>query len=501
MAVTGVGSSSLPTLQALTTMRSQLEDLQRQLGSGLKSDTYSGLGLDRGLTVGLRSQLASISGYQQSNTLVGVRLDMMQTALTQFGTIAQQAKSTIVQSQFTLNGNNQTIDQANAKNVLDQLLGTINTSVDGRFLFSGSDVTQPSVDTADHILNGDGAKAGLKQLIAERNQADLGADGLGRLSVGSPSATAVSLTEDAAPPFGFKLASATTTIAGASVSGPTGSPASLTVDLGATNPNAGDTVKFSFKLPDGTTSDLTLTATTASPPGPGQFTIGATTTDTANNLKAALTSGLQTLGSTQLAAASAVAAGNDFFNTDADHPPQRVAGSPPFYAATSLTDGTDANTVQWYTGDNATTDPRSSVTARADQSVTVSYGARANEEALRSVVQSVAVFAATSFSGSSATNQTQYSALQQRLGATLGGNPNQQKLSDIGAQLATAQTTLANAKDRQDQTNTTLQNLLQNVQGAPTEQVAAQILTLQTSLQASMQTTAMMLKMSIINYM
>ena len=43
-----------------------------------------------------------------------------------------------------------------------------------------------------------------------------------------------------------------------------------------TNPNAGDTVKFTFTLPDGTSRDLTLTATNSSPPGPGQFTIGAT---------------------------------------------------------------------------------------------------------------------------------------------------------------------------------------------------------------------------------
>jgi flagellin-like hook-associated protein FlgL len=501
MTVTGVGSTTLPILQSLSSMKSKLDDLQKQLASGLKSDTYAGFGTDRGLTVGLRSQLSAITGFQQTNTLVGVRLEMMQTALTEFDSVAQQAKSTIAQSQFALNGGTTTTDQANAVNVLDQLLGTLNTAVDGRFLFSGSDVTQPAVDTADHILNGDGAKAGLKQLIDERKQADLGADGLGRLSVGG-TGSAVSLTEDAAPPFGFKLAGATTSIAGATVSGPTGSPASLTVDLGATNPNEGDTVKFSFNLPDGTTADLTLTATAASPPGPGQFTIGATPGDTANNLKTALTAGLQTLAGTQLAAASAVAAGNDFFNTDADHPPQRVGGSPPFYAATGLVDGTPDNTVQWYKGDAAANDPRTSVTAQIDQSVTVSYGARANEEALRTAVQSVAVFAATSFSGgATATNQTEYSALKQRLGATLGGNPNQQKISDIGTQLATAQTALQNTKDRQDQTNTTLANLLQNVQGAPTEQVAMQLLTLQTSLQATMQTTAMLLKTSLVNYL
>jgi flagellin-like hook-associated protein FlgL len=499
MAVTGVGSVSLPILQSISSMKSQLDDLQKQLASGLKSDTYAGLGTDRGLTVGLRTQLSAIQGYQQSNTLVGVRLEMMQTALTEFDSVAQQARGTIAQSQFALNGGSQTTAQINAVNVLDQLLGTLNTSVDGRYLFSGNDVTQPPVDTADHILNGDGTKAGLKQLIAERNQADLGADGLGRLSVGAPGATSVSLTEDAAPPFGFKLAGATTTMVAATVSGPTGSPASLTFDIGATNPNSGGSVKFTFNLPDGTTADLTLTATTDSPPAAGQFTIGATPADTANNLRAAVTSGLQTLGSTQLAAASAVAAGNDFFSADADHPPQRVGGSPPFYAATTLVDGT-ATTVQWYKGDAAANDPRTSVTARIDDSVTVTYGARANEEALRKAVQSIAVFAATSYSGST-TDQTAYSVLQQKLSTTLSGGQNQQKISDIGSQLATAQVALQNTKDRQDQTNTTLGNLLQNTQGVTSEEVAMQLLTLQTSLQATMQTTATLLKTSLVNYL
>ena len=159
-----------------------------------------------------------------------------------------------------------------------------------------------------------------------------------------------------------------------------------------------------------------------------------------------------------------------------------------------MIDGTAANTVAWYTGDNATDDPRSTALARADQSLTVSYGARANEQGLRVAVQSLAVFAATQFSASDPNGEAQYSALRQRIGTTLAGAPNQQSVSDIAGQLAGAQVALNNAKDRHDQTNTTLQNLLQSVEGAPTEQVAAQILSLQTSLQATLQTTAMLLQ-------
>ena len=82
----------------------------------------------------------------------------------------------------------------------------LNTAADGRYLFSGRAVDQAPVDTADHILNGDGVKAGLKQVIDERKQADLGASGLGRLVVGAPTATSVSLDRGCRSPFGFKLA-------------------------------------------------------------------------------------------------------------------------------------------------------------------------------------------------------------------------------------------------------------------------------------------------------
>jgi hypothetical protein len=498
MAVTGIGGASALTLQSISDMRNKLDDLQRQLGSGQKSTSYAGLGLDAGLTVGLRTQLSAVAGYQSTITQVGVRLDLMQTALSQFSAVSQKSKSSIVQSQYKLAGGTQTQDQKNTVNMLDFLVGTLNTAADGRYLFSGRAVDQEPVASTDQILNGSGLQAGLKQVIDERKQADLGTTGLGRLVVGSLSPTSVSLDADASP-FGFKLVGATTAIAGATVTPPAGVPASMSVDLGPTNPNAGDTIKFSFTLPDGSKQDLTLTATNASPPAAGQFTIGATSVNTATNLQAALTQSLGTLANTQLVAASAVQAGNEFFNTDASNPPLRVNG-PPFDTATAVVDGT-ANTVAWYTGDNATDDPRSAALARGDQSLVVGYGARANEQGLRTSVQSLAVFAATQFSGADPNGEAQYAALKQRIGSALNGGPNQQTSADISGQLAGVQVALNDAKDRHDQTNTTLQNLLQGLAGAPTEQVAAKMLSLQTSLQATLQTTAMLLKTSILQYL
>ena len=60
---------------------------------------------------------------------------------------------------------------------------------------------------------------------------------------------------------------------------------------------------------------------------------------------------------------------------------------------------------------------------------------------------------------------------------------------------------MTDAKERQQQRKMTLEDLLQGIEQAPQEEVAAQILALQTRLQASLQTTAMLYQLSIVNYL
>src|SRR5690242_13450995 len=61
-------------------------------------------------------------------------------------------------------------------------------------MFSGAAVDQPSAATSGTILNGTATQAGLKQVISERNQADLGANGLGRLVIPAASTAPARLT-------------------------------------------------------------------------------------------------------------------------------------------------------------------------------------------------------------------------------------------------------------------------------------------------------------------
>jgi flagellin-like hook-associated protein FlgL len=131
----------------------------------------------------------------------------------------------------------------------------------------------------------------------------------------------------------------------------------------------------------------------------------------------------------------------------------------------------------------------------------VSYGTQANEEALRWIVQNVAVLAATTYSASDPNAAASYSALNQRVNSALSVPAGTQSIDDIEASLASAQTAMTAATSRHQQTSNTLTNLLQSIEGVDTTEIGTQILSLQTSLSASLSTTARLAQLNLINYL
>ena len=66
--------------------------------------------------------------------------------------------------------------------------------------------------------------------------------------------------------------------------------------------------------------------------------------------------------------------------------------------------------------------------------------------------------------------------------ANLDGQPGTQSISDIEADIANAQTTVQNATTLNTQTQNTLQDMLQGIEGVNQNQIGEQILTLQNTL-------------------
>jgi len=623
MAITGVGFGGALLNQSVFSLKTQLADLQTQLATGKKSTTYSGMGSNEGFAIAARTQLSNISSYTTTMTNVTTNISVTNTALDSYRKIASAVQTATGSGVQTVNGTGQTSGQQTAVGQFASMIGILNTQAGNRYVFSGSAIDTAPVASADAITNGTASQAGLKQLIAERKQADLGASGLGRLVIASPTVTSVQLAEDyAGSPYGMKLNTTSSTFTGATVTGPTGSPPAVSVDFGVSTPNSGEQVKFGFTLPDGSTESITLTASSATPLAAGSFAIGATPSATAANLNAALTTAVGKLANTALVAASAMQASDDFFNwssvasgsatnsqlatptpitgttalsgtagsdslgssfapgdtitvngttisvvasgatgnqvnaTDtvqtllskidsitgtstpssvangvvtlrggtvsglsvsssnaaalgalgfsapvsAQLGPVRVNGTP-LSSATSSRAGTAADTVIWYTGESGSSPARGTAVARIDDHVTVNYGARANESAIRSALQAVAVMAAFTTSPTSSYAADQISGLNTRVTDNLSPPVGAQTIADIQSDLANAQVTMKDAQTRQSQAKLQLQTMVESTESVSSDEVATQLLALQTSLQASYQTTSMLSQLSLVKYL
>ncbi|MFZ0766882.1 MAG: flagellar protein, partial [Bradyrhizobium sp.] len=167
--------------------------------------------------------------------------------------------------------------------------------------------------------------------------------------------------------------------------------------------------------------------------------------------------------------------------------------------ATSLVNGS-ADTVAWYTGNNST-DPRASANAQVDSGISVQYGVQANEQAIRQQLEGIAVYAAVTESPTATNSPAQAAALSSRITTNLTSQPGQQQISDIQTDLANAQTTMKAASDRQTQTQSVLQNMIDSTETVSTEQVASQILAIQSSLSASYQTTSMLSQLTLTKFL
>ena len=317
MSISSINYGSSVLGLSVQNLNNQLTNLSTELSTGEKSTTYSGMGVNEGFAVAARAQLSNITAFGTTMTNVNTIISAANTALQTLSDIGGQVQSSASTTPQDIGSTGQTVAQGNAASEFAALVGVLNTQVGDRYIFSGSAINTPAVASVDSIMNGTGTQAGLKQVMAQRLQADVGTNGMGRLVVSQPTPTSVQVGEDVAgSPFGLKLNSVSSTLTGATVTGPSGSPAAVSVDLGATNPNPGDQVNFTFNMPDGTTQTVQLTATNTTPPPAGSFAIGSSPTATAANLNTALTSSIKTVANTTLVAASAVEAGNNFFDTD-----------------------------------------------------------------------------------------------------------------------------------------------------------------------------------------
>jgi flagellar hook-associated protein 3 FlgL len=301
--------------------------------------------------------------------------------------------------------------------------------------------------------------------------AAVSAAGLGRLENGishstGPAVSTVTLAEKApaSAAHGFRITAAETVTSASTTSPATAltaatptTSASATVTFDGTEA-PGDNVRVTLTDPGGKVREVELVAVSGRA-GPGQFSIGASVADTADNFNKAL------LRSVTEAAADAE--GN----------------------------------------------PRQSVSASVEDSGRVNYGMQANESGYLRMIRTFASMTIEAYpeissdfganSGSVANAKARFDAMARRQQEQMseGHNTERGSIEIITMEMGVARASLNAASQRHTNYKAQLDNLLSDVETVSKENVAMEIMALQTRLTASYQVTAMVSDLSLGNFL
>ncbi len=133
-------------LQTILQLRSQANDLQAQVSTGLKSQTYSGLGPAASQVANLQSSVAHHQAYLDTITTVQQRISEQSTALSTIEGIVQKFSELLPSGAFNASPSD---IQTQAQALLQELGDFLNTSDGSRYLFSGSLTNTPPFNAAD----------------------------------------------------------------------------------------------------------------------------------------------------------------------------------------------------------------------------------------------------------------------------------------------------------------------------------------------------------------
>ncbi|KZL05741.1 flagellar hook-associated protein FlgL [Pseudovibrio sp. Ad26] len=514
----GYSKSHSYMLDLLMQQKTQLENKSIQLTSGLKSQTYGGISSDSRMALELRREISNIEVYEDSNAIASIQLDLMGKSLEHMEKMRSESVSAIDENNYTLTTDGQTTSQQATEIMLHETISQLNSEVNGYYLFGGKDATEPPVASLDAIMDGQGGKLGLKELMKRYENAHVGASENGRIesSVTSPlGVPTLTLQQDNVEGFGFEITSVSASSADVAA---TVTPEDLTDPFNPQGkkgafafndtPVVGDTIEVELELPDGTKSVVKLTATDDPDAGNGTFLIGTganPTLESAQNAQAAFDEAISDIAKTELRAVADVQAGEEFFgNHGRTDPAPKVpkADGSGYETAPDLL-------VDWYTGTENSDDPRSDKVVQIDDNVRVEYGARANESAFSEQLQNLAVFVAADFTaetpddaGSEAVAKSYYASLAQKSDDALSfaGDRNS-GIQSVASEMSVVNTTVKRTAERQKQASLTYHNTLTSLENVDKTEVGTEIAVLKTDLDASFQATSILLNLTITDFL
>lgn len=124
--------------------KSTAEDLEQQITTGLKSTTFSGIAPQASQLVNLTDQQTKQQNYIDTINTVSTRLQVMGLSIGSIETLATQFVGNLPADAYNTQG--ETI-QEQAKQVLSQVAGYLNTQDGSNYVFSGNNTSVAPVDT------------------------------------------------------------------------------------------------------------------------------------------------------------------------------------------------------------------------------------------------------------------------------------------------------------------------------------------------------------------
>jgi len=491
-------------VRMLGNMQKQLDGLINQLGTGKRYGNLADMGSARLHALNLHARLGKVQGYQANAQTVQTRIDFHVNALERLSEIESETRRLAIPSAYGTDGVNMTVIEQQSRSLFNEVIDLLNTEINGQYIFAGNKSdTKPVPDFKD--LMDATAPDGYRAVLNEYKQAHE-VDNLGRMTVaaGADSAT---LAGSPYADFGIQLVGATASDSIA-VTGDAATGYTFTVDQGAVE--VGDSVTITVSLPQdpNKTYTIKLRATEETPPGLGQFTIGDP-----DSIGEALEKSIDVFAKGELAAATVEQATNAFFTSDPDAGVQRVdLGAPAYYMDVDYDD-----TIRWYNGQTSDV-PRQSMVGQVDEATRVAFGVQGNEHGLAELMRGLSMMVVGDFKLAPDSNDPVVKAEnEQKNAATIAryesiADKVRYRLSDahnnmpgsievITMELALSSVTLKNVGERHAHFEAQLENLLFDVEEAPTEEVAMQILTLTTRMEASYQVTSMVNRLSLVNFL
>jgi flagellin-like hook-associated protein FlgL len=139
-------------------LRSRIDTLTRQAGTGQKGDTHGVLGPDARRSIDLRGDMARREAYVGATGAALGRMGTVQQVLGRLETLASDAAAEAARAR-TLGATGVEALARTARAALEEVASLLNTRQGGDYLFSGSDLAVAPVPDASNIATGPMASA------------------------------------------------------------------------------------------------------------------------------------------------------------------------------------------------------------------------------------------------------------------------------------------------------------------------------------------------------